>query len=98
MKETGIVRRMDDLGRIVIPKEIRRAFRLREGDPLEIFIDNNNDTICLKKYIVSYGFINDLDRLKNAIADEVIDYEIQQELIEKVKEMKEIYKNMEERD
>lgn len=39
MKATGIVRRIDDLGRIVIPKEIRRSFRIREGDPLEIFTD-----------------------------------------------------------
>ena len=39
MKATGIVRRIDDLGRIVIPKEIRRSFRIKEGDPLEIFTD-----------------------------------------------------------
>ena len=39
MQATGIVRRVDDLGRVVIPKEIRRTLRIREGDPLEIFID-----------------------------------------------------------
>lgn len=39
MKATGIVRRIDDLGRVVIPKEIRRTLRIREGDPLEIFTD-----------------------------------------------------------
>ena len=39
MKATGIVRRIDDLGRVVIPKEIRRTLRIREGDPLEIFVD-----------------------------------------------------------
>ena len=39
MKATGIVRRIDDLGRIVIPKEIRRSFRIKEGDPLEIYTD-----------------------------------------------------------
>ena len=49
MKATGIVRRIDDLGRIVIPKEIRRTMRIREGDPLEIFTDNNGDVI-FKKY------------------------------------------------
>ena len=42
MKATGIVRRVDDLGRIVIPKEIRRTLRIREGDPLEIYIHTMN--------------------------------------------------------
>ncbi len=49
MKATGIVRRIDDLGRVVIPKEIRRTLRIREGDPLEIFTDNEGQVI-LKKY------------------------------------------------
>ena len=48
MKATGIVRRLDDLGRIVIPKEIRRAMKVKEGDPLEIFGIENG--ICLKRY------------------------------------------------
>lgn len=49
MKATGIVRRIDDLGRVVIPKEIRRTLRIREGDPLEIFVDRDGEVI-LKKY------------------------------------------------
>lgn len=49
MKATGIVRRIDDLGRIVIPKEIRRTLRIREGDPLEIFTAREGEVI-LKKY------------------------------------------------
>lgn len=49
MKATGIVRRIDDLGRVVIPKEIRRTMRIREGDPLEIFTDNDGEVI-FKKY------------------------------------------------
>lgn len=49
MKATGIVRRIDDLGRVVIPKEIRRTLRIREGDPLEIFTDRDGG-IILKKY------------------------------------------------
>ena len=48
MKGTGIVRRIDDLGRIVIPKEIRETMRIREGDPLEIFTENN--MVCITKY------------------------------------------------
>jgi AbrB family transcriptional regulator (stage V sporulation protein T) len=49
MKATGIVRRIDDLGRVVIPKEIRRTMRLREGEPLEIFIEKAGEVI-LRKY------------------------------------------------
>lgn len=49
MKATGIVRRIDDLGRIVIPIEIRRDMNIRDGDPLEIFVDENGEVI-LKKY------------------------------------------------
>ena len=48
MKETGIVRRVDDLGRIVIPKEIRRNLGIHEGDPLEIFL--HEDCVCFRKY------------------------------------------------
>ena len=49
MKATGIVRRIDDLGRVVVPKEIRRTLRIREGDPLEIFTGREGE-IILKKY------------------------------------------------
>ena len=49
MKATGIVRRIDDLGRVVIPKEIRRTMRIREGDPLEIYTDIDGEVI-FKKY------------------------------------------------
>lgn len=48
MRATGIVRRIDDLGRVVIPKEIRRAMKIREGDPLEIY--TYNGCVCFKKY------------------------------------------------
>ena len=48
MKATGVVRRIDELGRIVIPKEIRKNFRIKEGEIVEIYIDDNN--IILKKY------------------------------------------------
>ena len=54
MRATGVVRRIDDLGRIVIPKEIRRTMRMREGDPLEIFT-NNSGEIMLKKYSMMEG-------------------------------------------
>ena len=54
MKATGIVRRIDDLGRVVIPKEIRRTMRIREGDPLEIYTDREGEVI-FKKYSLMGG-------------------------------------------
>ena len=60
MKATGIVRRIDDLGRIVVPKEIRRTLRIREGDPLEIYTGREGE-IMLKKYspiAVSYTHLD----------------------------------------
>lgn len=53
MKATGIIRRIDDLGRVVIPKEIRRSLRIREGDPLELY--TTKDGVCFRKY----SFINE---------------------------------------
>ena len=66
MKATGIVRRMDDLGRVVIPKEIRRAMKIREGDPFEIYTENSY--ICLKKY----G--SDLAEEIESLREQVVDY------------------------
>lgn len=53
MKATGIVRRIDDLGRVVIPKEIRRNFHIREGDPLEIYMSEDGKYVCFKKYMIT---------------------------------------------
>jgi len=64
LKATGIVRRIDDLGRVVIPKEIRRTLRIREGDPLEIFVDREGEVI-LKKY----SPINELGDFAKEYAD-----------------------------
>ena len=64
MKATGIVRRIDDLGRVVVPKEIRRVLRIREGDPLEIFTSNGGE-IILKKY----SPINELGQFAGEYAD-----------------------------
>ena len=54
MKATGIIRRVDDLGRVVIPKDIRRTVGIREGEPLEIFIEGEG-TVCFRKYKASLG-------------------------------------------
>ena len=66
MKATGIVRRIDDLGRVVIPKEIRRTMRIREGDPLEIYTDKDGGVI-FKKYSLMGGLTVITDR-DNCIA------------------------------
>ena len=49
MKATGIIRRVDDLGRVVIPKELRRNLKIKDGDPLEVFTEDDS-VICFKKY------------------------------------------------
>ena len=64
MKATGIVRRIDDLGRVVIPKEIRRTLRIREGDPLEIFTDREGEIIFKK-----YSPIGELSRFAKEYAE-----------------------------
>ena len=61
MKATGIVRRIDDLGRVVIPKEIRRTLHIKEGDPLELFLEGS--VVCFKKYNTSDLFAEALDDL-----------------------------------
>lgn len=93
MKATGIIRRVDDLGRVVIPKEIRRSVGIREGDPLEIFL--YEDCVCFKKYTT-----NKLEKVYDAFRD-LVDFaeeeggfrmrtmvsELQAEVEEKLKEI-----------
>lgn len=73
MKATGILRRVDDLGRVVIPKEIRRTLKIREGEPLEIFTDTANGMpcVCFMKY--SENFQNDLKDFTDKIVEEMTD-------------------------
>lgn len=66
MKATGIVRRIDDLGRIVIPKEIRRTMRIKEGDPLEIFTDRAGEVIFKK-----YSPIGEMHELASGYAEAI---------------------------
>ena len=68
MKATGIVRRIDDLGRVVIPKEVRRSMRINEGDPLELYTDG--DVICFKKYDTRPELQQTLDTLENQMLDQ----------------------------
>ena len=68
VEHTGIVRRVDELGRVVIPKEIRRTLRIREGDPLEISVDSKNVTISIKKYHPEKVFDFEDEELEEIIA------------------------------
>ena len=65
MKETGIIRRIDDLGRIVIPKEIRRTLRLHEGDPLELFL--YEDGLVFKPYNIGQHLEKEVREVMNAL-------------------------------
>lgn len=68
MRATGILRRIDDLGRVVIPKEIRRSMRIREGDALEIFVDNG--FLCLRKYEAEKEFSAEIKSLEDDILNQ----------------------------
>ncbi len=68
MKTTGVVRRIDDLGRIVIPKEIRRSLKIRDGEAMEIFVDN--EYIALKKYSCLDELVNISNELVESISNE----------------------------
>jgi stage V sporulation protein T len=77
MKSTGIVRRIDDLGRVVIPKEIRQTLRIKEGDALELWLDGN--TICFKKYNVIAPFEDNLKAIVDMLDDEDVSRKISKE-------------------
>lgn len=74
MKATGIIRRIDDLGRVVIPKEIRRTLRIREGDPLEIFLEE--DCICFKKYSALGSLDEDTLKIAQTMAQQAFKHQI----------------------
>ena len=74
MKATGIVRRIDDLGRVVIPKEIRRSLKIREGDPLEIFLEK--DCICFKRYSALGSLSEETLRVVQTMAQRTFKHQI----------------------
>ena len=94
MRETGIIRRIDDLGRGVIPREIRKQFLIKEGDRLEIFV--NKDEIILKKYDVSIGMKELVRRLDDEFSDVKGDMEteIANNIYKHISALKDILKNM----
>ena len=74
MKATGIIRRIDDLGRVVIPRDIRRSLKIREGDPLEILIEKN--CVCFKKYSTLGSFSEDILRVAQDMAQRTFKHQI----------------------
>ena len=74
MKATGIIRRIDDFGRVVIPREIRRSLKIREGDPLEILIEKN--CVCFKKYSALGLFSEDILRVAQDMAQRTFNHQI----------------------
>ena len=76
MKATGMVRRIDDLGRVVIPKEVRRYLGIQESDSLEIFVDEYKEEIILKKYnTLDYRYMWDMLKKDVSIADKLSEIE-----------------------
>lgn len=69
-KSTGIVRRIDDLGRVIIPKEVRRTMHLKEGDPLELFMEG--EYVCFRRYDSTYPIRQALQILQDAITDDAL--------------------------
>lgn len=97
MKATGIVRRVDDLGRIIIPKEIRRTICIKEGDPIELYLDEEGG-IVLKPYVLDVGRV-----LENAIdmVAKVLEYDERyeaKEVIDKLEAAEELWRELEKRE
>lgn len=99
MKATGIVRRIDDLGRVVIPKEIRRQLGISEGEPFEIYLDKTAEgqpMVCFAKY--STSFESDLANLTAQITngmDNVGEYDLSDKFRDAIKEAVKILKEFE---
>ena len=72
MKATGIIRRIDDLGRIVIPRDIRKNLGIREGDPLEIYIDELTGSVCFQPY--KRNLLEDLLAMRDRVNNSLYDY------------------------
>lgn len=92
MKATGIVRRIDDLGRMVVTKEIRRALGIQEGEPLEIYTEGR-DTVCFRKY--ETNLCGEVDRLNDLVYDYIEDWETKAKIQKLLKEVKELVKGEE---
>jgi len=78
MKATGIIRRIDDLGRVVIPRDIRKNLGIREGDPLEIYIDELTNSVCFQPY--KRGLLEDLRAMRDRVNNSLYDYKKERDI------------------
>ena len=101
MKATGIVRRVDDLGRVVIPKEIRRTMGIKEGDPLEIYTDRTSDGLPMIGFVrYSTTLRDNFNTLTSQVANEMSmrgEYELSDEFCRVIEEAAKILKEFENR-
>lgn len=95
MRATGIIRRVDELGRVVIPKEIRRSSRIKEGDPMEIYTGHDGE-IIFKKYNPSVNV--DPDSLEELAEDRRLTGEERIHLLDQTTYLRRLLKEIEERD
>ena len=100
MKATGIVRRVDDLGRVVIPKDIRRTLHIQEGDPSDIYIDN--DSVTFKRYDPSSEWNRTLNEFKEDVYNYFDtytseDYKLKKEIGIAIDKIQENFKKLQER-
>lgn len=95
MKATGIVRRIDDLGRVVIPKEIRRSLLIRENDPMEIFTED--DLIIFRRYDAPLSVSNVIDRLMDSVVEED-NFPRRTEVLDAMKALQKLLKGAEDND
>ena len=100
MKATGMVRRIDDLGRVVVPKEIRRTLHLRDGDPLEIYTEH--DSVIFKRYDPSSEWERTLDDFKKDVYNYFDtctseDYKLKKEIGVAIDKIQENFKKLQER-
>ena len=93
MKATGIIRRIDSLGRVAIPKEIRKAMNIRENDPLEIFTDPNEKAVCFKLCLPSPEPWRLLEDAAEAMRDSDDFYEFADEVDSLVRKIKDSAQN-----
>ena len=90
MKSTGVVRRIDDLGRVIIPKEIRRTMNIAADDPLEIFL--NDGMVCFAKYNTGDNYAEQIENICKNIKYDSEDIEKNEEILQKLYDVIELLK------